>query len=445
MAFDWTQLLELAPLALAKPGSPEAGALMQGYLQSKQRIEQQQRQQGLDVRQDEYQQAQIRNMEADNARAEQQALLDRLTRAQGALMPWAAQLGETATDPEAAQQQLATQAGTLEQSFGVPSGQLAAMVPPIAPVISARKKRQAKELYDQAEKRFGPEAMATDSITLQSAQFGDVKPSALRQMFETPAVTAQGQQARPAMPSQRDGASDLDRSFQRAKKAREAELGRSLTPAEDDALDTAIRREVLALGRSDGQGGLTPGMESNVLNRLTTQWTTATKPAVELQRQIKMMEAGLDAARRGDMAQGAQAVLVTFQKVLDPTSVVRESEYARSAAGLALDDRVRGAMERLARGGAGVPLEELEKFARVAHEAVQKQTTGYLDAVKTRIGKTADRYKIPRDIVFEEFDFRTVGGTASPAGSRTRVIGPNGETGTVPAGTPLPPGWRTAP
>ena len=440
MPMPWDRLIDALPLALAKPGTPEGAALLRGYMQSQERMRQADLQERQLSGQETFRQAQLSNMEADNARAEQQAVLDRLTRAQGALMPWAAQLGETATDPDAAQQQLATQASTMEQSFGVPSGQLAAMMPPLAPVISARKKRQAKELYDQAEKRFGPEAMATDSITLQSVQFGDVKPSALRQMFEAQALTAQGQPATPAMPSQRDGASDLDRSFQRARKAREAELGRPLTPAEDDILDRTIRREVLALGRSEGQAGLTPGMESNVLNRLTTQWTTATKPAVELQRQIKMMEAGLDAARRGDMAQGAQAVLVTFQKVLDPTSVVRESEYARSAAGLALDDRVRGAMERLARGGAGVPLEELEKFARVAHEAVQKQTSGYLDAVKARIGKTADRYKIPRDIVFEDFDFGTVGGTL--AGARTRVIGPNGETGTVPAGTPLPPGWR---
>lgn len=33
--------------------------------------------------------------------------------------------------------------------------------------------------------------------------------------------------------------------------------------------------------------------------------------------------------------------------------------------------------------------------------------------------------------------------TTTPAtGGRTRVVGPNGETGTVPAGTALPPGWR---
>jgi hypothetical protein len=55
-------------------------------------------------------------------------------------------------------------------------------------------------------------------------------------------------------------------------------------------------------------------MEANVLNRLTSQWTAASKPAVELSRQAKLMDVGMDAARRGDLAQGAQAVLVVFQK-----------------------------------------------------------------------------------------------------------------------------------
>lgn len=168
---------------------------------------------------------------------------------------------------------------------------------------------------------------------------------------------------------------------------------------------------------------LSPAMESNVINRLTTQWTNATKPAADLSRQIKMMDAGLEAARRGDLAQGAQAVLITFQKILDPTSVVRESEYARSAAGLALDDRVKGAVERLAKGGAGVPLTELEKFANLAREAVKKQTTGYTEAIKERIGRQADHFKIPRELVFEDFNFAQAAEAPQPNASGQRPAG----------------------
>lgn len=152
---------------------------------------------------------------------------------------------------------------------------------------------------------------------------------------------------------------------------------------------------------------LSPTSESNIVNRLTNQWAAAKKPAEELERQASLMKVGMDAARRGDLAQGSQAVLVTFQKILDPTSVVRESEYDRSAAGQSLMNRVAGAMEQLARGGAGIRLGELEKFHKLAEEAVKAQTNAYLRATRERVGRTADRYNIPREIVFEDVDVTT--------------------------------------
>lgn len=187
MPFDVHALLQSLPLLI---GSQNPAAL-EGYQRYK--AEQLAKQKADQAAQ--YQQAQIQNLQADNARADQTAALERLSLAQKALAPWASSLGETATDPAQAQQQLTQQAGTLEQAYKIPTGQLSAMMPPLAPVISARKKKKAAELYAQAEKQFGPEAMAGDSITLKSAEFGDVKPSALRAMFSAPAVDVQGKPA----------------------------------------------------------------------------------------------------------------------------------------------------------------------------------------------------------------------------------------------------------
>jgi hypothetical protein len=66
----------------------------------------------------------------------------------------------------------------------------------------------------------------------------------------------------------------------------------------------------------------------------------------------------------------SQAILVTFQKILDPDSVVRESEYARSAQGVGLIDRIRGEWMRMTEGGAGVPVNELEGFVALASQWV---------------------------------------------------------------------------
>jgi hypothetical protein len=178
---------------------------------------------------------------------------------------------------------------------------------------------------------------------------------------------------------------------------------------------------------------LSPTAESNIINRLSNQWSKAAAPAVEVARQVKLMDAGLEAARRGDMAAGSQAVLVTFQKILDPTSVVRESEYERSAAGQALMSRVQGAYEKLVQGGAGVPLKDLDKFARLAREASRAFSTGYLQSEKKRILFTADRYKIPHEAVVADLDLGGEADAPKPreggqGGSALQVQAPDGNT-----------------
>lgn len=176
-----------------------------------------------------------------------------------------------------------------------------------------------------------------------------------------------------------------------------------------------------------GGGGLSPAAEATIIGRLTKDWQTVSQNSREMARQLGVMESGLAAAKRGDLAAGSQAVLVTFQKVLDPTSVVRESEYARSAAGQALMARIQGAAEQLQKGGAGVPVAELEKFASLAREFTSKSQAS-IQATKERIGKTADRYKIPRDVIFEEDASATGAGNPQP----THRWSPQG--GIVPIG-----------
>lgn len=161
-----------------------------------------------------------------------------------------------------------------------------------------------------------------------------------------------------------------------------------------------------------GAGGLNPNQFALEKNRLTTQWTNATKTAAELDRQLGIMKQGMEAAKRGDMAAGSQAVLVTFQKILDPESVVRESEYARSASGQALLARIQGAYDRLAKGGAGVPLAELQKFADLA-EQMATGAGAHRKAVKARIARNADYFGIPQNLIFEDYEFGT-GGTVTP-------------------------------
>lgn len=116
--------------------------------------------------------------------------------------------------------------------------------------------------------------------------------------------------------------------------------------------------------------GLTPNQQVNALNKLQTAWNKSSTAANTMVNQYNLMQAGMQAARRGDLNAGSQAILVTFQKILDPNSVVRESEYDRSPEGLSIKDRINGWIQKQQVGGPGVPIEKLEEFARVAKQFI---------------------------------------------------------------------------
>lgn len=199
------------------------------------------------------------------------------------------------------------------------------------------------------------------------------------------------------------------------------------------------------------ESGLTPNQEMLAINKLKTDWDNSTNNYRQMKQQSALMQAGLDAAKRGDMAAGSQAVLVTFQKILDPTSVVRESEYARSASGQAVMARIQGFADKLAQGGAGVPVDELEKFAALGKDFIKAADSG-LAGRRARLERDAKHFNIDPALIFDtEAGMAPTASIAPPGatgvatsgaiGARVRVKGPNGETGTMPADSALPPGW----
>jgi len=206
-----------------------------------------------------------------------------------------------------------------------------------------------------------------------------------------------------------------------AAKARADEAKQERLDRADDS--AKLRRELQEDAQAHAKelkemsqtGGLTPASEAVVINRLTTQWDKHKSGEREMQRQYQLMTTGLNRVEK-DPIGGSQAVLVTFQKILDPTSVVRETEYARSASGLAILSRLEGLYDRYTKGGAGVPKKDLEAMVATAKEFLDN-TKGSTAGLRARVGRTADHFGVPRDLIFEE---DTSGGTdAAPSGGRT--------------------------
>lgn len=175
---------------------------------------------------------------------------------------------------------------------------------------------------------------------------------------------------------------------------------------------------------------MTPGQKFNATRALRNDFTRETAAAREVQTQYQLMSSALDAARRGDLAAGSQGVLVTFQKILDPTSVVRESEYARSASGQALLSRIEGAAQQLARGGAGVPVAELERFVRLAETFAQNQAQAAAET-KAQIEAIANDFGIDPARVVR--DLGPAGSGASQAPGSGPAIGTKGMVNGIPA------------
>ena len=93
-----------------------------------------------------------------------------------------------------------------------------------------------------------------------------------------------------------------------------------------------------------------------------------------------------------------QALGVLFQKMLDPTSVVRESEYARTPEGAGVINRITAIMPQLSKGG--LRLEDSDRLALVemARKLLQGGTKTFNNHIK-RYKNVAKSYDVPFDLI----------------------------------------------
>ena len=274
MPFDIRQLIEMAPLIVGamKPGSPEAAAMMRGFMRSQEQRRQQDLQNRQLSRQDEqdqqdraYRQAQIENLSTDNARQNEalglqreNANLNRLEKFRGAATGRAqeliggADLGTSPTDP-GLQNQIALDQFNLANQYGVPGAQ-STTLPNTSMLLSGRKKNRAKEIYEQAKKTYGDEAIANDAITIKTGElFGDMKPSQLRALYEMPVMQAAPEgapaigQPAPVKPYVADPElktpGSFDAHFSDMLAAAEEKAGRKLTRTEKAQLRLGSKKD----------------------------------------------------------------------------------------------------------------------------------------------------------------------------------------------------------
>ncbi len=207
-----------------------------------------------------------------------------------------------------------------------------------------------------------------------------------------------------------------------AEKAEQAQLNRD-AKVESDARNADLRRD-LAVVAGANKGKMSAGQQYQATNKLQRDYEKIRVPIREMDRQLRLMQSGLEQAKAGNMNAGSQEVLVTFQKILDPASVVRESEYARSPQGQAYINRIKGFVDRATKGGPGVTLPELQGFVKAAEDMVSSMK-GFTGSKRKQLEKTAAAFDLDPSLLFDDDDIAdTPAAAASPSSAQPAAAPP---------------------
>jgi hypothetical protein len=288
--------------------------------------------------------------------------------------------------------------------------------------ITGRQKKQVGDFVEAALKTafVADNADADPEIVSLPAHIAKVigKPSAklseLQQFAQLPVGRPAGKERIPAAAGSFEEYSDPKTPGER--KAQIERDRKAYMQADDRAPRVTVN--------TGDSGGLNPNQQALMTERLAKGWADATSSTREVRRQLGLMETGLQRFRSGDKNGGSQAVLVTFQKILDPTSVVRESEYARSAEGISMLGRIQGFADKLQSGGAGVPDAELAAMVETARQ-MSAQMGAYSSAQRSRLEAMGKKYQIDPVLIFGVEPSSgggggAAGGAADPLGIRPK-------------------------
>ena len=127
-------------------------------------------------------------------------------------------------------------------------------------------------------------------------------------------------------------------------------------------------------------------------------------PEVKEFRLIDSQIQRLDEAMRENASGGSkiavdQALIIILNKMLDPQSVVRESEYARTPQDMALWNRIKGKAEKLVSGGAGLEDEDRMAIAKMARNFYNVSKNQYNEQVSYFTDLAKDYGYAPENIV----------------------------------------------
>ena len=198
------------------------------------------------------------------------------------------------------------------------------------------------------------------------------------------------------------------RNLMLATQQRNQELANTMAQQKFDYQQKQDARE-LALGyekiKADREKRGTASFSEISSMRKEFSGIPAIKNFNEIKRQYNQVTNTYNAYKLGKLKANAadQTMVTTLNKILDPDSVVRESEFARTAAGQSLIARLEGYANKLSKGGGGLTNAEREDLYAAMQEmykANEEEANAYIQSYTD----LANRYGInPADIMPRQY------------------------------------------
>lgn len=176
----------------------------------------------------------------------------------------------------------------------------------------------------------------------------------------------------------------------------------SYTP-ENMAKVAAKIREVDTQDKKDKNELLTAGQKAMIGHQLRTEMRQDKyiQDFKDIDNKFKVMEAAYKKAQGGDAKTFVaidQALITLYNKMTDPTSVVRESEYARTPENMSIVNRILGKMDKWKQGGAGLTPTEREALVIMGKEFYNQYSMNY-DQIVSDYEQTAKDSGIDANLV----------------------------------------------
>lgn len=161
---------------------------------------------------------------------------------------------------------------------------------------------------------------------------------------------------------------------------------------------------------------LTPYQKFQATQALAKDTQMRTENAREIARQSKLIEDSYNnIVNGGDRSLNTQAIITSFNKILDPTSVVRESEYDRTAQGQSLLSQIQGKYDNLVAGGAGVTEQTLADAASIGKQYLEGAKAS-IEAENQRATQMAEQFGLNSDFVSSVGSTNVGGVVTNPVG-----------------------------